>query len=119
MFVDGEKVESIKLAGAMLGAEIPSGSHEITLKYVPEGFAAGTAASAGSLVICGVIACLDRRRRKNGVPEEAEKPSPAANEPVKMTDLKDSDEKDLSNIPAAADNTDAPDEKTDGSNEKS
>lgn len=119
VFVDGEKVESIKLAGAMLGAEIPSGSHEITLKYVPEGFAAGTAASAGSLVICGVIACLDRRRRKNGVPEEAEKPSPAANEPVKMTDLKDSDEKDLSNIPAAADNTDAPDEKTDGSNEKS
>lgn len=101
VYVDGEKVNTCKLAYAMLGAEIPEGQHEITLKYVPEGFAAGTAATGTSAVLCGVIAYFDRRRKKNGKPEDDKDDKLPDNEDNgDMPDIPETEEKDLSDVPA-------------------
>lgn len=64
VYVDGEKVETVKLAQAMLGAKIPAGTHDIRIVYIPEGFKTGTAATGVSAVLCVVIALLDMRKNK-------------------------------------------------------
>ena len=98
VYVDGEKAETMPVAQSMLGAKVPAGAHEITLKYVPEGFAAGTAASGISLALCGVTAFIDKKRRKNGVPENEN----AENSTAEMEDLADTNEKDETNAPKTA-----------------
>lgn len=95
VYVDGEKTETMPVAQSMLGAKVPAGAHEITLKYVPEGFAAGTAASGISLALCGVTAFIDKKRRKNGVLENEN----AENSAAEMEDLADTNEKDETNAP--------------------
>lgn len=64
IYVDGEKTETVKTIHAMLGAKLSAGTHDIRIVYVPEGFAAGTTATAVSAVICIVIAVFDARRNK-------------------------------------------------------
>ncbi len=67
--IDGQEVETVKLAGAMLGAEVPAGEHEISLSYIPEGFVAGTTATGVSTVLCVTLMCLDRRKKNRPAPE--------------------------------------------------
>lgn len=64
-YVDGEKAETCSVFGAMTGVRVSAGQHDIRLVYVPEGFAAGTTATAGSLLLCGVIAYFDRKKQRN------------------------------------------------------
>lgn len=98
VYVDGEKAETLPLAHAMLGARIPAGEHEIELKYIPEGFVPGTAASGVSVVLCGVIAYFDRKKKKNGVPVEDSGDKDET--PAGMDDALLCGERDESNIPA-------------------
>lgn len=117
VYVDGEKTETLMVADAMLGAEIPAGEHEIVLEYVPEGFAVGTTASGVSAVLCGVIAFFDKKRKKNGIPEEADE---IGQKPEEMDDVADSDEKDLTNVPAdKSDYKEKSDKKESGKSKKS
>lgn len=62
--IDGEKTETFPVLHAMTGVEISSGHHDITLEYVPEGFVAGVIVSGTAVIIFGVIAFLDFRKRK-------------------------------------------------------
>ncbi len=125
VYVDGEKAETFALAQAMLGARIPAGQHEIELKYIPEGFIPGTTATGISVVLCGVIAFFDKKKKKNGVPEET---APETDKPEEMEDALLSGEKDESNVPAEVNQDEASEEETpdkditeekDGENEKS
>ncbi|MCH5201605.1 MAG: YfhO family protein [Oscillospiraceae bacterium] len=43
--VDGEKVETKKVGGAMLAFDITAGTHTVEMSYIPSGFIVGTVAS--------------------------------------------------------------------------
>lgn len=80
VYVDGEKTETMPLFGALMGAEIPAGQHDIRLVYIPEGFKAGTAATAASVVIIIMLAVLDRKRRRKLAAEAGETEAVTAEE---------------------------------------
>lgn len=71
LYVDGKKTETFPVIGAMTGADITAGQHEILLKYSPEGFKTGLIISFGSLGLLILFVCLDSRRRKNAPAAEA------------------------------------------------
>ncbi|MBQ1463258.1 MAG: YfhO family protein [Ruminococcus sp.] len=73
VYSDGQETETFPVAGAMLGVKLPSGHHEITMKYKPEGFTAGLLASGASAVMFLLMALAERviRRRKKETSEEA------------------------------------------------
>lgn len=71
IYVDGEKTDTVEIMHSMLGANVTAGTHEIELKYVPQGFTEGTAATVVSLVLCGTVAFFDRRRKRK-LSEQAE-----------------------------------------------
>ena len=50
---------------AMSGVRVPAGQHEIKLKYIPEGFIAGTCGTSVSFVLFVLLAVLDFRKKKN------------------------------------------------------
>ena len=65
VYVDGEKQEFLELMDAMSGVRVPAGQHEIKLKYIPEGFIAGTCGTAVSFVLFVLLVVLDFRKKKN------------------------------------------------------
>ncbi len=71
IYVDGEKVETVRLAHSMLGAEIPEGTHDIRLTYIPDGFTEGLTATIISAILCAVIAFFDWKEKKNAPITEA------------------------------------------------
>lgn len=74
VYVDGEKAETCKVLGAMLGAQVPAGEHDIRIEYTPEGLVPGTAISAVSLALVLLLAAGDRKRRlrrRTAAPEES------------------------------------------------
>ncbi|MCM1505631.1 MAG: YfhO family protein [Ruminococcus flavefaciens] len=73
VYVDGVKTETTKVLHSMLGAEVSAGHHTIILKYMPEGLVTGVAVSGTALVLCGVIAFLDVKRRKRKKEDSVEK----------------------------------------------
>lgn len=49
--IDGQKTKTFAAYKAFLGIHIPPGSHEITLRYTPDGFRTGVFATAGSAIL--------------------------------------------------------------------
>ncbi len=89
VYVDGEKVKTMPVMGALMGAEVPQGSHEIVLKYVPEGFTAGVAATAAGTAVFGVLAYFDwKKNRKNTSVPESKEASGSSPEPETKTENK-------------------------------
>ena len=75
VYVDGEKTETMPVLHAMMGARVSAGHHTITLEYMPEGLVTGVIVSGVAVILFGVIAFFDfrkRRRRKENpdIPEE-------------------------------------------------
>ncbi|MCR5208120.1 MAG: YfhO family protein [Eubacterium sp.] len=64
VYIDGKKQTSFALGDAQLCCEITKGKHEITLKYMPNGFLYGAAASAVTWAGVGVYFLLKRRKKK-------------------------------------------------------
>ncbi|MDE6780408.1 MAG: YfhO family protein [Ruminococcus sp.] len=62
--VDGEKVKTTKIIQSMLGAEVPAGHHTIELEYMPEGFIVGVVVSGTALILFGIVAFADTRKRR-------------------------------------------------------
>ena len=54
VWVDNKKVETFKIANALLGFNIPAGDHNVTLKYSSKGLLLGGAISACSLLTIGI-----------------------------------------------------------------
>lgn len=68
VYVDGEKQELLEIMDAVSGVRVSAGQHEIKLRYIPEGFIAGTSCTVISLVLFIMLAVLDFRKKKN-IPE--------------------------------------------------
>jgi uncharacterized membrane protein YfhO len=65
VYIDGERTTSFKVLGAMLGAEVGAGEHEIVLKYSPDGFRTGLVISGASLLVLLGLAFAEYMNRKN------------------------------------------------------
>ena len=64
IYIDGKRATSLKVMDAMLGAEVGAGEHEITLKYVPEGFDKGLIISGAAALLLLILLFDDFSRRK-------------------------------------------------------
>ncbi len=62
--VDGVEVEPIMLADAMIGIEVPEGTHTVTMKFLPDYFLLGIAVSAFGLILVVAIFFIDKKREK-------------------------------------------------------
>ncbi|MDE6538563.1 MAG: YfhO family protein [Ruminococcus sp.] len=84
VYVDGEKTETFPVLNSMMGARVSAGHHTITLKYMPEGLVTGVIVSGTAVILFGVVAFFDFRKRKrrkenpetenSGIPENEEIP---------------------------------------------
>lgn len=72
VYVDGQKVKTAKVMGALLGAQVPAGEHEIKLVYTPEGFTVGVTATFVSLALCILISFFDKKRRNRLAESESD-----------------------------------------------
>lgn len=57
-YVDGEKAETTKLCGAVLGVKLENGKHTVELKYSPPGFKEGVIISLSGLLALILISIL-------------------------------------------------------------
>lgn len=64
VYVDGKKTATHSVLNAMLGVKVPSGTHEIRLEYVPEGFPTGIVLTTASAALIGVTIWFEERRKK-------------------------------------------------------
>lgn len=63
--VDGRKVEPVILADALIGINVPEGTHTVTMKFMPNYFITGIIIScAGVILLIGVIMLERRSKRK-------------------------------------------------------
>lgn len=72
LYVDGEKREIEPFGKAFIGVKLEEGSHEIVLKYRPEGFLAGSILS-GSAVVLFILLCIIRKRKRMSGKQEQNK----------------------------------------------
>lgn len=64
VYIDGEKADTFKVLNAMLGAKVAKGSHDIVLKYSPEGFTEGLVISGVGAGVTVIVIWFDFRRKK-------------------------------------------------------
>lgn len=64
VYIDGEKAETFPVLNAMLGVKVAEGSHDIELKYSPEGFRTGLLISAAGLLGTVALIFFEIRRKK-------------------------------------------------------
>lgn len=64
VYIDGKKADTFKVLHAMLGARVAKGSHDIVLKYSPEGFKEGLVISGAGATVTGIVIWFDYRRKK-------------------------------------------------------
>lgn len=67
VYVDGEKADTFAVLNSMMGIEVENGSHEIVLKYSPDGFSAGLIISITALVLLILSALAEKAMRKTEV----------------------------------------------------
>lgn len=64
VYIDGEKADTFPVLDAVLGVNAEAGSHEITLKYIPDGFVTGTIAGGAALLLFVIFALSDLKKSK-------------------------------------------------------
>lgn len=65
--VDGEAVEPTTALGCVIAVELESGMHTVELRFIPRGFLAGTAITAGAMVLFVGVLYLQKKRDKGGI----------------------------------------------------
>lgn len=63
--VDGEKVDTKKVGGALLAFDVTKGKHKIEISYLPSGYLVGTLASILGIILLLGFAFLYRSKLKN------------------------------------------------------
>ena len=96
LYVDGQKREITPYQNAFVALDdLEEGLHSVELKYSPAGFLPGVAVSLTGAALFAAAILLERKRRKNGIPEEPLPPQDAElseNEDEVMELSEDSDE---------------------------
>ena len=68
VYLDGQRVEPVKIADSFLGIKAGAGKHTVEMKYVPEGFRPGLVLSIlgwlGFIALCIYIS-LKKRTKKS------------------------------------------------------
>ncbi len=67
VLLDGAEVETEKMFGAFLSFRVPSGTHTVSMRYVPQGLMTGAAVSGVSAAVVAAAALIGyvlRRRKK-------------------------------------------------------
>lgn len=63
IYVDGEKVEPVKLVDALIGIPLSEGTHTIEMKFFPKGMTLGIIVSLVGIITVIVIALYERKNR--------------------------------------------------------
>ena len=63
VYIDGSEAEKIRIADAFLGFDVPSGRHDIEIRYVSPWFYKSLAVSAVFAVLSAVLLVFDKKRR--------------------------------------------------------
>ncbi|MBQ8786031.1 MAG: YfhO family protein [Oscillospiraceae bacterium] len=63
VYVDGEKVEPVKLVDALIGVPLTEGTHTIEMKFFPAGMKLGIIVSLVGIITVIVIALYERKNR--------------------------------------------------------
>lgn len=66
ILVDGREIKGRKVFEAFLGFELPEGSHEITLTYMPPGLMKGFWLTAGSVLLIGLAGVIGAGKGRLG-----------------------------------------------------
>lgn len=61
--VDGQKVETVKIDGSLLGVDVPAGTHTITFTFMPKGLVLGCGITIGTLAVLFAAALLLKKKR--------------------------------------------------------
>ena len=79
VYVDGKKGNLIRLFDAMCGVNLEPGSHEIEMRYSPQGFVPGVTITVLSLAGLILLCLLERRKKpkKANTTEKVPDPEPA------------------------------------------
>lgn len=67
VLVDGQKEEPYKIFDTFMSVHISAGTHDVELRYMPEGLEAGAMITAGSILILLGIAGVSSKRKKKTV----------------------------------------------------
>jgi len=71
ILIDGEPVETKKIAEGFLGADIAAGDHEVELRFVSPGFKLGAVVSVAAWLIFVIVLIVNVRIRKREFENEA------------------------------------------------
>lgn len=82
VYVDGKKAKLVRLFDAMCAVNLEAGSHEIEMRYSPQGFVPGAAITILSLAVMILLFLLDRRKNKQADSDHAADPAPQEAAPV-------------------------------------
>lgn len=63
VYIDGKRAETFEVLNAMTGVKVSEGSHDIELRYTPEGFVPGVIISLSSAGIIIFLIWFERRRK--------------------------------------------------------
>ena len=63
VYIDGQRTDTFKVLGAMLGVKAGTGEHDIRIEYTPEGFTLGVIISFISAALVLLMVLADRQRR--------------------------------------------------------
>ena len=85
VWVDGQKSELFPVMGAMSGVKLASGTHQISLRYSPQGFVPGVIIG---IVCAGILVLLYLYEKKHPKAEESEE-TPEDTEPTEETDTEE------------------------------
>lgn len=72
IYVDGEKVEPVKALGGLLAFYADPGEHQLTMKYCPDVFVAGSVISACGVIIFAGVWAIDSMLRRRYVEDGRE-----------------------------------------------
>ncbi|WP_124101188.1 YfhO family protein [Ruminococcus sp. Marseille-P6503] len=72
IYVDGKKQDYEKVNTAFIGFPISKGSHSIRIVYTAPMLHEGMAVSAAGLLICGVMAASELKKRRSGIKKSCE-----------------------------------------------
>jgi hypothetical protein len=61
--IDGEKTDTIGVAGAMIGVDVKKGEHTVEMNYMPKGLLNGIAISCGSVLLLMALFVVEKLRK--------------------------------------------------------